>query len=91
MRTGSLLSRLATDIRSRMHDVGVDGDDEGFAEGLEEEIVARERRLQERDRDPPQTVLMGVVGGLKDDFSHYKGYVRDLKSPPVRDSPCRRF
>ena len=62
------MSRLATDIRSRMHDVGVDGDDEGFAEGLKERIVAREK-----------------------DFTHYKGYVRDLKSPPVRDSPCRLF
>ena len=80
-RPSWLLSRFATDMKSRIPGVGVDGDDEGFAEGLEEEIMARERRLQERDRDPPQTVLMRVVRELEDDFTHYKGYVGDLESP----------
>lgn len=74
-RPSWLLSRFATDMRSRMPHVGVDGDDEGFVEGLEEEIMARERRLQERDRDPPHIVLMRVVRELEDDFTHYKGYV----------------
>lgn len=61
--------------------VGVDGDDEGFAEGMDEEIMARERQWQERDRDPPQTVLMRVVRELEDDFTHYKGYVLSWISP----------
>ena len=73
-----LLSRFATDMRSRIPGVGFDGGDEGFAEGLEEEIEARGRRWQERNRDPPQTVLMRVVRELEDDFTHYKGYVGDL-------------
>ena len=75
-RPSWLMSRFATDMKLRTHD-----DDEGFAEGLEEEIMARERRLQERDRDPPQTILMRVVRELEDDFTHYKGYVGDLESP----------
>ena len=79
-RSSWLLSRFATDIRSRMPGVGCDGDDEGFAEGLEGEILARERNWQERDRDPPQTVLMRVVRELEDDFTHYKGQVKDLYS-----------
>ena len=74
-RPSWLLSRFATDMKSRIPGIGVDGDDEGFTEGLEEEIIARERRLQERDRDPPQTVLMRVVRELEDDFTHYKGCV----------------
>jgi len=77
-RPAWLLSRFATDMKSRMPGVGVYDDDEGFADGLEEEIMARERRLQERDRDPPQTVLMRVVRELEDDFTHYKGYVGTL-------------
>lgn len=84
-RPSWLLSRLAADMKSRLPGVGVDGDDEGFAQGLEEEIIARERRLQERDRDPPQTVLMRVVRELEDDFTHYKGYVRDPESPRFYD------
>jgi len=82
-RPSWLLSRFAADMKSRMPGIGVDGDDEGFAEGLEEEIMARERRWQERDRDPPQTVLMRVVRELEDDFTHYKGYVEDLTSDPA--------
>lgn len=74
-RPSWLLSRFAADVKSRMPGVGVDVDDEGFAEGLEEEIIARGRKWQERDRDPPQTVLMRVVRELEDDFTHYKGYV----------------
>lgn len=70
-----LLSRFAADMKSRMPGIRLDRDDEGFAEGLEEEIMARERKWQERDRDPPQTVLMRVVRELEDDFTHYKGYV----------------
>ena len=77
-RPAWLLSRFATGMKSRMPGVGLDGDDEGFSEGLEEEIMARERRLQEQERDPPQTVLMRVVRELEDDFTHYKGYVGDL-------------
>jgi len=84
-RPSWLLSRFAADMKSRMPGVGVDGDDEGFAEGLEEDIMIRERQWQERDRDPPQTVLMRVVRELEDDFTHYKGYVEDLAS----DSPVR--
>jgi len=84
-RPSWLLSRFATDMKSRMPGVGADCDDEGFAEGLEEEIMARERRWQERGRDPPQTVLMRVVRELEDDFTHYKGYVGDLTSgSPIR-------
>ena len=86
-RPSWLLSRFASDMKSRMPCVGFDGDDEGFAEGLEEEIMARERRLQERERDPPQTVLMRVVRELEDDFTHYKGYVRNLASI----SPTKRL
>ena len=73
-----------------MPGVGVDGDDEGFVEGVDEEIIARERRWQERDRDPPQTVLMRVVRELEDDFTHYKGCVlpRVLQ---FDDSPDRRY
>lgn len=74
-RPSWLISKFATDMRSRMPCVGVDGDDEGFAEGMEEEIMARERKWQERERDLPQTVLMRVVRELEDDFTHYKGYV----------------
>lgn len=74
-RPSWLLGRFATDMRSRIPGVGVDCDDEGFAEGMDEEIMARERRLQERERDPPQTVLMRVVRELEDDFTHYKGCV----------------
>ena len=81
-RPSWLLSRFATDMRSRMPDVGVDCD-EGFAEGMEEEITARERKWQERDRDPPQTVLARVVRELEDDFTHYKGCVRDLTPNPL--------
>jgi hypothetical protein len=81
-RPSWLLGRIATDIKSRMHGVGIDSDYEGSVEGLEEEFVARERRRQERDRDPPQTVLMRVVRELEDDFTHYKGYV----GYPVLDS-----
>ena len=82
-RPSWLLSRFATDMRSRMPGVGIDGDDEGFAEGMDEEIMIRERRWQERDRDPPQTVLMRVVRELEDDFTHYKGYVLP-RIPPIR-------
>ena len=81
-RPSWLLSRFATDMKSQIPGVGFDGDDEGFAEGLEGEILARERKWQERDRDPPQTVLMRVVRELEDDFTHYKGYVED----PTSDS-----
>ena len=84
-RSSWLMSRFATDMKSRMPGCGLDGDDEGFAEGIEEEIMARERKWQERDRDPPQTVLMRVVRELEDDFTHYKGYVEDLAS----DFPTR--
>ena len=73
-------------MKSRMPGVGVDGDDEGFAEGLEGGIMARERRLQEREGGPPQTVLMRVVRELEEDFTHYKGYVGDL-SRFEHDSP----
>ena len=69
-------------MKLRIPGAGFDGDDEGFAEGLEGEIMARERRWQERDRDPPQTVLMRVVRELEDDFTHYEGYVED----PTLDS-----
>ena len=85
-RSSWLLSRFATDMKLRMPGIGLDGDDEGFAEGLAEEIITRERKLQERDRDPPQTVLMRVVRELEDDFTHYKGYVEDLESPLLYDS-----
>lgn len=81
-RPSWLFGRLARDVDPRIPGIGVDGDDEGFVEGLEEEIAARERRLQERDRDPPQTVLMRVVRELEDDFTHYKGYVK--ASDPLR-------
>jgi len=57
---------------------GVYVDDEGFAEGLEEEIMAQERKWQERERDPPQTVLMRVVRELEDDFTHFKGIYIEL-------------
>jgi hypothetical protein len=43
-RSSWLPSRFATDIKSQIPDVGCDGDDEGFAEGLEGEIMARERK-----------------------------------------------
>jgi hypothetical protein len=79
-RSSWLPSRFATDIKSRIPGVGCDGDDEGFAEGLEGEIMARERKWQERDRDPPQTVLMRVVRELEEDFTHYKGYVENPTS-----------
>ena len=85
-RPSWLLSRFATDMRSRMPGVGVDGDDEGFAEGMDEEIMARERKWQERERDPPQTVLMRVVRELEDDFTHYKGCVLPW-IPHFGDSP----
>ena len=81
-RPSWLLSRFATDMKSRIPGDGCDGNDEGFAEGLEGEIMARERKWQERDRDPPQTVLMRVVRELEDDFTHYKGYVEDLTPNP---------
>ena len=77
-RPSWLLSRFATDMKSRMPGVGVGDDDEGFAECMEEEVLAREKRWHERGRDPPQTVLMRVVRELEDDFTHYKGYVCDL-------------
>ena len=77
-----LLSRFATDMRSRMPGVGTDDDDEGFAECMGDDMMARERRWHERDRDPPQTVLTRVVRELEDDFTHYKGCVWDLTSNP---------
>ena len=87
-----LPSRFAADMRLRMPGVYID--DEGFAEGLEGDVMAQERKWQERERDPPQTVLMRVVRELEDDFTHYKGcveytgldsLVRLLTRPPIQN------
>ena len=83
-RPSWLISRFSADMKLRVPRVGIDGDDEGFAEGLQEEIIDRERKLQERERDPPQTVLMRVVRELEDDFTHYKGYVGVLGFIPFQ-------
>ncbi|THH14555.1 hypothetical protein EW146_g5788 [Bondarzewia mesenterica] len=78
------------DLRARVEDAG--DDDEGFAEGSEEnaglakgkmpEGVARDLNFLKQDaaegRLPPQTVLMRVLRELEDDFTHYKGIYTEL-------------
>ncbi|OBZ71751.1 hypothetical protein A0H81_08633 [Grifola frondosa] len=75
------------DFRTKEQDH--DNDDEGFAEGPEDNLRSaypryqhrakgKERAHREADKVPPQTVLARVLREIEDDFTHYKSIYVEL-------------